>query len=603
MREFIRRAGSYDHESVIVPAAASLRRQAAKIEHPVITNPIGFGASDFIEVTVAALLVLLTLVCPPWLEPFGRRVAQKSGWCMLALALLPVALRLALLAHHPVPSPDVYDEFGHLLVADTLRHFRLANPPHPLHQFFETFFVLQEPSYSSIYPIGQGLELALGRMIFGLPWAGVLMSTAALCSLSYWMLIAWTTPAWALLGGALAVMEFGPLSPWMNSYWGGSLAAAAGCLVFGALPRVRESRHPRDAALLGLGLAVHLLVRPYESVFLILAVLLFFLSDLGRLAKPALVAVMVMIPAAGLTLLQNKQVTGSWTTLPYMLSRYQYGVPASFTTQADPVPHRELTPQQQLSYKMQLSFRGTGPETIQSFLQRMEYRVRFYRFFFLAPLYVALPFFFAKLREFRFLWVVLTLLIFALAVDFYPFFEVHYVAALTCLFLLVSLTGLRQLSRFSTEAAQIIVFLCAAHFLLWYGLHLFDGSMVSLGMRRYETWNAINHRNPERRILVNQRLAQETGQQLVFVRYWPQHIFQDEWVYNEADIDHSRVVWARDLGAAENDKLVRYYRGRTVWTLEPDATPPKLSRYVVASAEPPPVPQVARPPLSLEQVR
>ena len=159
---------------------------------------------------------------------------------MLLLAVLPIVLRLALLPHHPVPSPDVYDEFGHLLVADTLRHFRLANPPHPLHQFFETFFVLQQPTYSSIYPIGQGMLLALGRLIFGLPWAGVLLSTAALCSLCYWMLRAWTTPLWSLVGGLLAVIEFGPLNPWMNNYWGGSLAAAAGCLVFGALPRVRR---------------------------------------------------------------------------------------------------------------------------------------------------------------------------------------------------------------------------------------------------------------------------------------------------------------------------------------------------------------------------
>jgi hypothetical protein len=236
----------------------------------------------------------------------------------------------------------------------------------------------------------------------------------------------------------------------------------------------------------------------------------------------------------------------------------------------------------------------------------LEYRVRFYRFFFLAPLYLVFPFFFATLRDVRFLWVAVTLLIFALGVNFYPFFEVHYLAALTCLFLLVSVTGLKQLGRWSSEAAGLILFLCAAHFLLWYSLHLFDNSEVSLAMRRYETWDAINHRNPERRILVNQQLAQMAGQQLVFVRYWPQHIFQEEWVYNEADIDRARIVWARDLGAAENDKLIRYYPDRTVWLLEPDANPPKLSRYVVPppAAEPPPASKPAPPPkLTLEQVR
>jgi hypothetical protein len=56
-------------------------------------------------------------------------------------------------------------------------------------------------------------------------------------------------------------------------------------------------------------------------------------------------------------------------------------------------------------------------------------------------------------------------------------------------------------------------------------------------------------------------------------------MFQDEWVYNAADIDAARVVWARDLGTTENEKLRRYYPDRTVWRLEPDARPPKLSRY------------------------
>src|SRR5580658_3238528 len=194
----------------------------------------------------------MAMIARPFIEPPARKLASRTGWCMLLLALLPVALRLAMLAQHPVPAPVVYDEFGHLLVADTLRHLRLANPAHPLHQFFETFFVLQTPAYASIYPLGQGLMLAVGQVIFGLPWAGVLLSSAALCALCYWMLRGWTTPEWALLGGVLAVAEFGPLCPWMNNYWGGSLAAAAGCLVFGALPRLRTTAHVRDGILLGL---------------------------------------------------------------------------------------------------------------------------------------------------------------------------------------------------------------------------------------------------------------------------------------------------------------------------------------------------------------
>jgi hypothetical protein len=550
-------------------------------------NLIGFGASDFIELALAALLFVLALVSRPWIEPFARKLAPRTAWCMLLLALLPVALRLAMLPHHPVPSPDVYDEFGHLLVADTLLHFRLANPPHPLHQFFETFFVLQTPAYASIYPIGQGIALAMGRAIFGLPWAGVLLSTAAMCSFCYWMLRGWTTPVWALLGGVLAVIEFGPLNPWMNSYWGGSCAAAAGCLVFGALPRLRAGGSTRMGALLGLGIGLHWLTRPYETIFLLASALVFLSPGWRSLGKPALAAALALLPAAGLSLLQNKQVTGSWTTLPYTLSRYQYGVPAAFTWQANPQPHLDLTREQQLQYKMQTSFRASGPETIRAFAQRLEYRVRFYRFFFLAPLYVALPFFLAKLRDIRFLWVALTLLLFALGVNFYPFFEVHYLGALTCLFVLVSVTGLRQIRY---DAAQLIVFLCFAHFCFWYGRSFFDQPAS------------------DKRTTVNRELAQLPGKQLVFVRYWPQHIFQNEWIYNAADIDHARVVWARDLGSAEDQKLLHYYPDRTVWLLEPDATPPKLSHYQPEPEQPKPAPAPApappanSPPLQFEQV-
>lgn len=543
-------------------------------------NPIGFGASDAIEIVWAAVLAAIALSWRAWLGPVTEKLAGRTAWSIAILAALPVALRLLLLPHHPAPTPDVYDEFGHLLVADTLRHLRLANPAHPMHRFFETFFVLQEPSYGSIYPIGQGLMLALGRMIFGHPWAGVIVSTAAFCSLCYWMLRAWTTPAWALAGGLLAMIEFGPLSQWMNSYWGGAFAASAGCLVFGALPRLRANARMRDAALLGVGIGLNVLTRPYESIFLVLSVALYFVTGpkFRAYLKPLAVAALVATPAIGITLLQNKRVTGNWTELPYTLSQYQYGVPAALTFLPDPVPHRELTREQQLEYQSQLAFRS-GRETVQSFLLRLEYRVRYYRFFFIPPLYLALPFFLARLREWRFAWVALTLFLFALGVNFFPAFQTHYLAAATCLFVLMGVAGLEQMGRWMPLAARIVMSLCVAHFLFWYTLHIFDDRRFSTALRPYETWGGLNHENPERRIAVNRQLQRISGKLLVFVRYSPQHIFQEEWVYNEADIDAARIVWARDLGAEENEKLLEYYRDRSAWLLEPDAQTPRLQPY------------------------
>jgi hypothetical protein len=535
---------------------------------PFLSNPLGMGAADILELALATLLLALALVWRPWLRAYAARLAQRPGWCMLLLAVLPVALRLLLLPHHPAPVPDVYDEFSHLLVADTLRHFRLANPAHPLHRFFETFFVLQQPTYSSIYPLGQGAALACGWIVFGAPWAGVVIPVALLCALCYWMLRAWTTPGWALAGGVLAVLQFGPLNQWMNSYWGGALPATAGCLVFGALPRLRRGGRRRDAALLGTGLGIHLLTRPYETVFLGIGVILYLLPAWRRAAKPLLAAALVLLPALGLTLLQNKHVTRSWTTLPYALSQYQYGVPAALTFQDNPEPHGELTREQELDYKMQRSFRGEHAETLGSYLLRLVYRVRYYRFFFLPPLYLALPFFFLALRDIRFVWVMVWPLLLALGINFFPAFQYHYMAGATCLFVLLSITGLRQMSRWNAWAASLVFWLCVAQFALEFGLHLFSGDPWSLALR-----------NPERRVAITEQLARAPGRQLVLVRYWPRHIFQDEWVYNAADIDGARVVWARDLGAAEDEKLRQYYPDRTVWLLEPDARPPRLTAY------------------------
>ena len=555
-------------------------------------NPIGFGAADFLELALVTLGVALVL-CRARFQEAARRFAERTGWCMLLLALLPVALRLALLWRFPVPTPSGADDFSYVLLADTLRHLRLANPVHPLHQFFEAVFTLQEPSYSSTFPMGQGLILALGWNLFGHPWAGVVISIAALCALSYWMLRAWTTPGWALTGGLLAVALFGPLSQWMNLYWGGAVSACAGCLVFGALPRLERTWRTRDAVLLGAGMGIQTLARPYESLFVALAVAAFF--GRGWLRHPAArravaLAALAFLPALLLILAQNRQVTGSFTTLPYQVSRYQYGVPAPFTFEPNPPPHRALTAEQDLVYRAQVAVTEEAHDL--GFMGRLAERVRFYRFFFLAPLYLALPAFLLALGERRFRWAALAIGLLALGSNVYPYFYAHYVAAAACLFLLVGVTALDRLTRIPwlAGAAHVILFLCAFQFLFWYGIHLAANERMLFAMTRYESASFIDYGDPEGRIAIGKRLAGAPGNQLVFVRYSALHMFH-EWIHNAADPDAARVVWAADLGAGENEKLRRYYPDRKAWLAEPDARPPLLIPYELA---PPPLPVVGR---------
>jgi hypothetical protein len=87
------------------------------------------------------------------------------------------------------------------------------------------------------------------------------------------------------------------------------------------------------------------------------------------------------------------------------------------------------------------------------------------------------------------------------------------------------------------------------------------------------------------RAKVRNELARLPGSQLVIVRYGPDHNFFEEWIYNAADIDRAKVVWARELTAPENRNLLAYFHNRTALLLEPDAHPPRLTPYPQAPDE------------------
>ena len=64
-----------------------------------------------------------------------------------------------------------------------------------------------------------------------------------------------------------------------------------------------------------------------------------------------------------------------------------------------------------------------------------------------------------------------------------------------------------------------------------------------------------------------EQLEANPGPQLAIVRYSPSHDPVIEWVYNAADIDHSKVVWAREMDPASNrELLVTSKTGRPGWS-------------------------------------
>ena len=524
------------------------------------------------------------------------RLAARRGLSVATVGVLALAGRAALAPFLPVREPIVTDEFSYLVAADTYAAGRLTNPTHPMWKHFESIHILQQPTYMSMYQPAQGLALAAGIRLAGHPWAGVYLSAALMCAAICWMLQGWLPPSWALLGGLLVVLRLGLFGYWMNSYWGGAPAAIGGALVLGALPRMMRGLRLRYTLAMGLGAAILAASRPYEGGAMCLGAGAVALAWIVGKHGPPLASLLThfLVPMALILCLAGAgmgyyffRVTGSPFLLPETVQMRGNPAAAPVFIWQSPRPQKIFRHKALHDYYAVWEVAEVFPDlqSVAGLIWNALKKLIGAWLFFLGPA-LSLPLLFLpqivkRDRRLRALMIIGIVTIVAIEVDawFYP----HYAAPITALLFAIVVQGIRHLRiwrRGEGGRGQLLARAIPAICVIMIAVRLVA---QPLGLQFPPAWPMVWYHTAEgntARASMLARLTAMEGKQLAIVRYGANHnAVMNEWVYNRADIDAAKVVWAREMDAAENRELVQYFHDRRVWLVEPDETPPKVSPY------------------------
>jgi hypothetical protein len=151
----------------------------------------------------------------------------------------------------------------------------------------------------------------------------------------------------------------------------------------------------------------------------------------------------------------------------------------------------------------------------------------------------------------------------------------HYAAAFAGVFYLRFLQSLTRLTSWPARLGPILVGPILAGIVI--ALFVFSGrdAITTAQAPEAAEYGAD-------RLAVTQRLEAMPGKQLVMVRYAPNHMLQNEWVFNAADLQSSKIIWAREMAPDQDRPFLEYSHDRQAWLLEADRTPPLLVPYTTA---------------------
>jgi MFS family permease len=373
----------------------------------------------------------------------------------------------------------------------------------------------------------------------------------------------------------LAALRFSIGSYWVNAYHGGFLAAIGGALVAGAFPRLRDRASVALGLALGMGLAILAATRPFEGMLFSLPFIavLVWRQPLRSVLKTGIPAVLLAGAAVAGLGVYFSHVTGSPFVTTYQISQKTYGWPMGLAWVKPPkIEHRHVELKRYYEYELSEHEKVDGPV---DFIEYLMFRVPEYWRFFLGPaLSIPLLMLGRVWRRQRMLLVGLAGA--GCAVLLEGAASPHYLAPATAVIVAVLVECCRHL-----RAARIAILpLLLATMVLVLGLRI---AAQNLGLPytqklNYQSWCCKVWGNMNKR-RITETLQRVPGRHLVFVTAKTDENNLFQWIYNDADIDASPIVWARDLGPQRNALLQAHLEGRQVWMVDPNVEPATCRKY------------------------
>ncbi|WP_428937252.1 hypothetical protein [Fontivita pretiosa] len=527
--------------------------------------------------TPGELLVLLAALALPLFPPVrwliestiaSLRRARGTHVAVMALVVLLIACAyfyFTAVRQQRFFFPIYQDEFSYQIQAQMLARGRLWMPMHPLADFFDSFYVIVDPVYSSMYFPGTALLLAPGVWL-GLPsWVVPLVlagATVAIAFVVFREALGSDTAA-----GALAALLFIGLSLLrMLSLMSLSNLPALmlGLVVVGAWLGWRRRRAMAWLVLLGGASGCMAITRPVDALCYAVPVGIMLLCDLRSSGLRAAIQSMAIIilcaaPFLAVQLAFNRGVTGRWLTTPfrYYTDRDYPNVGFGFATVDPNARPVSQIPQKQAFYRQTVVqlVRNHRPAAVARdwLARRLPLLLR-------ETLPDSLLLVLATagvvgLRSRRHWPFVLVLPMFVLLYSLYPFFLVHYVIIVAPAVVLLVLLAWKTLPTLWPGHQSVVRAILT---LLIIALTIASLPEFHRTMSDSFFMTSVHPR-------VNQTLARlEHKPAVVLFRYAPGQSLEEEPVYNfdVAWPDDAQIIRAHDLGPTRNIEIFRYYAQR-----------------------------------------